>query len=340
MIGRALLGSAMAFALVSCGGGGGSAPSQPISGAPTPSPTPAPTPTPTTNVLATGEVKPTAGSVFIAASLELDISGGYKQTNGVVTAGFTFGRIATLDTPKFAAGYSAGYQLSDAVNAANFGQAQLASDDTSPNGNGTVLFTNVSTAMADYLALYQASIFSSSTKGAGYTTAKYGGAGGWQHTVGNGNTAHSRLNYFAYGSPTPASAMPTSGIVRYTVLKNGNYATDSDLMFLTQGSSEILTVNFDTRTVTGQMGIVGQNFFKNQVGSVGGFPVKATIVGNSAVGTFADAGIGPSAAVPGSFRILFVGPNANEIVVTFVAMDGSLAAVGAGVGVIDQFLGS
>lgn len=331
----------LALAVSGCGGGGGSssAPSVSVTPTPGPSPTPTPTPTPSAAALGTGEIKLAADAVFISATLDLDITGGYSQTNGIVTGGLTSGRTATVDTPQFVGSYNAGYLLSDAVNAATFGQAQLLRDTTAPNGYGTVVFSNTNSAKADYLALYQATTYSSSTKGSGYTTAKYGGAGGWQHTVGNGDTAHTRLDYFAYGTPTPTGAMPKSGVVRYSVLKNGNYAADTDLFFLTQGSSEILTVDFAAGTISGQLGIVGQNFFKSQVGSIGGLVLKGNISGNSATGSFVDPSINQNTAVPGKFRIMFVGPNANELIITFIAIDGSQAAVGSGVGIVDLFLG-
>jgi len=331
--------SAVAITLSACGGGGGSSPAPPVSVTPTPTPTPsaAPTATPTPASLNTGEVKPAPGATFISATMELDTSGGYSQTNGIITGGATSGRTVILDTPQFTGTYDAGYRLSDAVNTATFGSAQVSLDSTSINGNGIVLFTSASNVAADYLALYQATTYTSSVKGMGYTAARYGGAGGWQHTVGNGANAHTRLDYFAYGSATPASAMPKSGVVHFTILRSGNYATDTDLWFLPSGSSEILTVDFGAGTVAGTISISGENFFKNEVGGVGSFPVNASINGNVAIGSFSNAPIGPSANVPGQFRILFVGPNANELVITFVAMNASRAAVGAGVGVVDPF---
>lgn len=318
--------------VASCGEGGGSTSA---GGTTTPTPSPAPTPTPT-GALLTGEVKPAADATFIAASMDLTTTGDIAQTNGIITGGTTSDRVTTFDTPSFSGSYNAatGYTLSDAVNAAVFGRAQLALDSTVRNGNGVVLFTRLGT-VEDYLALYQQTTYSSSVGGSGYTTAQYGGTAGWQHTV-VGASRRTRLDYFAYGTPTPIGAMPRSGRVRYSMLGSGNYATDTDLWFLTSQNGNTITVDFGAGTVSGKLGLAGQNFFKNVVGGIGYIPLDGSFTGNSMSVTFSFGVLESSSAVPGQFHLLFVGPNADEIVVTYVARDGTHAAVGAAVGVIDR----
>ena len=324
-------------ALAGCGGGGSTS-SGPtvVGGAPTPSPSSSPTPTPT--ALNTGEVKPGAGATFIAASMELNTTGGVSETNGIITGGMTNSRVTTFDTPMFSGAYSAtaGYHLSDAVNAAVFGPSQLTFDSTRPNGNGVVLFTNLAAA-EDYLALYQQSTYTSSVKGSGYTTAQYGGTAGWQHTVVSGSSRHTRLDYFAYGSATPVGAMPHSGVVTFSMLGSGNYATDTNLWFLSSDSGNTITVDFAAGTVSGKLGLAGQNFYKNVVGGIGYIPLNGSFTGNGMTISFADASLDTASAVRGQFHLLFVGPNANELIVTYVANDGTQAAVGAAIGVIEPF---
>lgn len=324
--------------LAGCGGGGSTtSPIAVVGNAPTPTPSDTSTPTPTpspTGALATGEVKPAADAVFISATMDLTTTGGVSETNGIITGGMTSNRITAIDTPSFSASYNSGYRLADSVNAVSFGQAQLSIDTTQRNGNGIVLFTNMGTA-EDYLALYQQTTYSSSVKGAGYTTAQYGGTAGWQHTVVTGSSRHTRLDYFAYGSPTPVSAMPHSGVVKFSMLSSGNYATDTDLWFLSSGSGNYITVDFGAGTVTGSLGLAGQNFYKNVVGGIGSIPLTGSFTGNSMSVSFPYGSIGTSGGVPGQFHLLFVGPRANEIIVTYVANDGAQAAVGAAVGVID-----
>lgn len=321
--------------LASCGGGGSNA-TGPVVVTAAPTPTPTTTPTPTPGALNTGEVKPTAASLFIAGSMELNTTGGVAQTNGIITGGMTNSRFTTIDPPLFSGSYSGstGYRLSDAVNAASFGPAQLSFDTTTRNGNGVVLFTNIAAA-EDYLALYQQTTYSSSTKTSGYTTAQYGGTAGWQHTVVNGSSRHSRLDYFAYGTPTPVGAMPRSGVVRYSMLGSGNYATDTDLWFLSSVNGNVITVDFAAGTVSGSLGLSGQNFYKSVVGGIGSIPLDGSFTGNAMSASFSFGSLNASGRVPGQFRLLFVGPNANEVIVTYVANDGSQAAVGAAVGVID-----
>lgn len=325
--------------LAGCGGGGDSGGgSIVVGGAPTPTPSSTATPTPgVANALGTGEVKPASDASFISASMELRTSGGISQTNGVITGGSTSNRSTTGDTPQFSGSYDAGYRLSDAVNSVTFGGAQLSADSTWTNGNGIVLFSKGTGSVVDYLALYQQTTYTSSVKGSGYTTARYGGTAGWQHTVGNGATGQTRLDYFGYGTPTPVSAMPRSGVVRFTLMGSGNYATDTDLWFLTSGSSNFLTVDFGAGTVSGALSISGQNFYKNVVGGIGSFPIRGSFTGNAMAGSFTDASAGAYSGVPGQFRLMFVGPNANELVLTFVMNDGRQAAVGAAVGLIDPY---
>jgi hypothetical protein len=324
--------------LAGCGGGGrSSGGTVVVNPSPTPAPSGSATQTPTPGVLSTGEVKPAADASFIAASMELMTTGGVSQTNGVITGGMTSGRITTLDTPQFSGSYNAGYRLADSSNSAVFGTAQLSGDSTRPNGNGIVLFTNISGPIQGYLALYQQTTYTSSVKGSGYTTARYGGTAGWQHTVVGGSSRQTRLNYFGYGSPTPLAGMPRSGIVRFSILGSGNYATDTDLWFLSSSTSNFIAVDFGAGTVSGTVGLSGENFYKSQAGGVGSFRVRGNINGNSLTGSFTDGSIGTSGGVPGQFRLMFVGPNANELILTYVFNDGAQAGVGAAVGVIDPY---
>jgi hypothetical protein len=336
------LGTACALAtvLAACGGGGGGDGSQVrvVNGTPTPSSTGTNTPTltPPLAALGTGEIKPTSTATFLSATMELTITGGSSQSNGIITGGATANRVTALDTPMFSASYTAtgGYRLSDSRNTATFGPAQLTRDTTTVNGNGVVLFSSV-TGVEDYLALYQSTTYTSSGKGAGYTPAMYGGVGGWQHTVAEGSARQTRLDYFAYGTATPVAAMPRSGVVKFTVRSAGNYATNTDLWFLSGG--DFITVDFATGTITGSVSLSGQNFFKSEVGGIGHLPIRGMINGNGATGTISNGSAGAISSVPGFYRLLFVGPSANEMIITYVADEGSRAMAGAAVGIVDPY---
>lgn len=129
--------------------------------------------------------------------------------------------------------------------------------------------------------------------------------------------------------------MPHAGTATYSMLTSGNYATDTDLWFLTSSNGNTISVDFSTGVVSGSLSLSGQNFYKSVSGGIGSFPVNGTFTGNSIIVSFANGSIGPSGRVPGQFHLVFVGPNATEVIITYVANDGTQAAVGAAVGVRD-----
>lgn len=330
MRGHALL-LAGCIILASCGGdGGGGTSAGSGSGGNSTSASP-----PTTATLNTGEIKPTADATYISATLDLTTSGGTtNQTTNQTTGGSTSDRTATIDTPQFVGTYSAqaGYHLADAINSATFGPAQLVSNTPASMQNPTVLFATSTATTQDYLALYKESVNTTSNLGSGSFTPKYGGVGGWQHTVPTASSKLTRVDYFAFGPATPVAAMPKSGIVKFWVSGSGNYATDSDLFFNTQGSE--VDVDFGAGTISGTLLLSGQNLYANETGGLTGGRVQGAIVGNSV-----DAAISSDVAdISGRFHLLFVGPNADELILTYVEQDGSSALVGSSVGVRDPYL--
>ncbi len=330
------------FALASCGGGGSSGGAiAVIPGGSTPTPTPTPTPssspTPTpTPTLNTGEIKPSAGATFIAATMDLTTTGGATNNlNGQTTGGTTSNRSTALNTVGFSGSYNAttGYRLMDAANAANFGPSELTSDTTATDTvNPTVLFTRVASPTEDYLALYKVAVNTSSTLGSGTVTPRYGGIAGWQHTAVSAGSRRTRLDYFAFGSATPAGAMPQSGVVKFSVVGFGNYAGDTDLYFTNH--LDTLTVDFGARTISGSVTTSGRNFFTGGFGGLYAVTVAGAISGNTVTGP-----TGSNVAVAsGHFRLLFVGPNADEFIFTFVGQDGRGTYVGSSVGVRNPYL--
>lgn len=332
------------IALAGCGGGGSDnvpVATGPTTGtSPTPSPTPAPTPTPspTPSGPVTGAVRPSADAVYQSAMLDLTTTGGSSETNGVITGGTTTNRTLTIDNPQFSASYSPrdGFILKDGVNTASFNTRNLTGDTTTLNGNGAVAYQNKSGSIEDYLVLYQASTYVSSRKGAGYTTAQYAGYAAWQHTVLNGSSSQSRLNYFAFGPPTPIGAVPKAGVLQYSILNAGNYATNDSLFFTGPVSGNTLTIDFATGRVTGVIGFGGQNFYKNEVGGVGSIRIDATLTGTSASGDL--LGQFTRGNEPGRYRLTLVGPNANELILTVIVGTGDDAFVGSMVGFVNPYL--
>jgi hypothetical protein len=121
-------------------------------------------------------------------------------------------------------------------------------------------------------------------------------------------------------------------------LTQGNYATDTDLFFLSSQNGNVITVDFGAGTVSGSLGLAGENFFKSVVGGIGSFPLAGNFTGNSYSVSFPFGNLGTSGGVPGQFHLLFVGPNADELVLTYVVNDGFQAAVGAAIAVRDPHL--
>lgn len=320
-------------ALAGCGGGSSSGGSAPVSGS---SSTPAPTPAPSTAALNTGEVKPTTDATFIAATMEMmTTASASNNLTGQTKGGTTSSRATALDTPGFTASYDAtnGYRLADALNSVSFGPAQLLSDTTATDKfYPTVLFSRISAPIEDYLALYKVAITTTSVLGSGSVTPKYGGIAGWQHTVLDAAGSRTRLDYFAFGPATPVSAMPHSGIVKFSLAGSGNYAGDTDLYFTNH--LDTLTVDFGAGTISGSITAGGSNFFTGGFGGLYGVNLAGTIAGNSVTGA-TSSGV---AVASGQFRLLFVGPNADEVIVIHVGQDGRGSYVGSSVGVRNPYL--
>jgi len=322
--------------LSACGGGGSGSISGPPSGtSPTPTPGASPSPAPGTGGT-TGELKPVADATFIAALMEMTTSPGTaSELNGQTIGGTTSNRSVTLDTPGFRASYAAGagYSIADAMHSVAFGSAQLTSDTTASDpAYPTVLFTRNSANAVDYLAMYKFKVTTTSVLGSGSVEPRYAGVGGWQHSIADPGARRTRLNYFAFGPVTPATAMPRSGVVKFSVTGSGNFAGDNDLYFATV--FDTITVDFAAGTVTGTISASGRNLFTGGVGGIYHVRFNATISGNAVAGATTSS----IATASGQFRLLFVGPNADEIIVTHVGQNAGGHFVSAAVGVRNPYL--
>ncbi|MCA1196377.1 hypothetical protein K9B35_00210 [Sphingomonas sp. R647] len=333
---RLSLGLAFITLLSACGGGGSGTVTAPSTGSsPTPSPGVSPSPAPGPGA-ASGELKPSADATFIAALLQMTTTvGTTSELTGQTSGGTTSNRSVTLDTPGFSASYSVGtgYSLADSFNRSIFGLAQLTSDTTASDPfHPTVLFTRPAAGAVDYLALYKFKVTTTSILGSGSVEPRYGGVGGWQHSIADPGARRTRLNYFAFGPVTPVAAMPRSGVVKFTLMGSGNYAGDSDLYFASQ--SDTITVDFGTGSVTGSLSANGSNLFTGGFGGIYSARLNGTISGNAVAGPTSSS----VAVASGEFRLLFVGPSADEIIVTHVGQNGRGHYVSAAVGVRNPYL--
>lgn len=321
--------------LVGCGGGGGSGSTATPAPSPAPAPSSTPTPTPSPSGLNTGEIKPSAGATLIAASMELTTIGNlFNCLTGATPGASTGSRLTGFDPSSFAVSYgtTTGYDIRDAVNSAVFGPAQLVSDTTNTAPFPPVLFARAGSGTEDYLALYKNVNTTTSILGTGTVTPSFAGNGGWQHTVLNEGSRRTRLDYFAFGTPTPESAMPRSGVVKFSLMGAGNLASDTDLYFMSYNTT--VTVDFDAGTVTAIVAANGSNLFTGGVGGLLGITLAGPIIGNAVSGPTTSS----VAVASGQFRLLFIGPNAEEMIVTFVGNDGRADYVASGVGVRNPYI--
>ena len=258
-----------------------------------------------------------------------------NELTGATRVAATSNRSITMDTPGFAASYSAlaGYSLADSSSSARFGPSNLQSDGSTPDiYYPSVLFSKVDSPLEDYLALYKVSARTESSKGIGTVKPQYAGNAGWQHSVSGLNGRRTRLDYFAYGPATPVVDMPKTGVVKYSLLGSGNYAADRDLWFI--GNLDQVVVDFGAGTISGMVSATGSNFFNGNTGGVFSIVLNGAIVENGVTGP-TESGI---AVASGQFRLLFVGPHADEMIVTYVGQDGRGTFVGSAAGVPNPYL--
>lgn len=300
------------FALFACGDGGTS--SSGVQGGSTPTPTATSTPVPTANI-----IQPTSASTVLSATMLLTTGPGTtNQTTGQTTGGSTSDR-STFETPQLFASYDSqsGYKLTDDANIAIFGTGQLSSSTTSAN-----LYTIASGSTEDYLAIYKGQLDSPNVP------RRFAGFGGWQRTLVSSSSRRTRLDYFAYGTATPASSMPHSGVVKFFFVGGGgNYTRDNDLFFSIATGN--MTVDFATGTITCDLAVSGSNFYRDEAGGLAGFRVVGPINGNMVENSLEST----VAAFAGRFRLMFVGPNAEEAILIYYGqtsgIGGQYAVVGS-----------
>jgi len=294
--------------LASCGGGGGGA----TSGTPTPTPNPTPTPTPTPNPT-TGEIRPPADAVVAASRMDLIVNGTTTSNRFALLAPHDFS--LTFDPA------NAQYHLTDPDNSAVFGSAQFTKETSVPDFFPRVEWESHATSTDDYLVIFKA------PNATPPVTPRYGAYGAWQHNSNSGGGPFGvRLIYFAYGSPTPSGSMPHTGRVTYRIVGTANYADDSRLFFAQ--TDTLVTVDFVAGTVSGTVALTGADFFGDNLGGLLGVSLPGTINGN-----VVDAPLSSTiATLTGQFHLQFLGPNADELELTYEGNDPREAFAGAAIG--------
>lgn len=300
-----------ALALTACGGGGSS----------TSTSTPPPPTPPAATLPTTGEQKPDSSSVFYAVSQSLTLQG----TAQTLMGGTTSDRSVTALLPAFGLTYDASthtYVVKDEVRSATFGASSFTKEYSVPDYTPRVEY-DLSTpgVSADFLVMFKQSNSNPAIN------TNYAAYGVWQHNQIGATSTAVRLDYFTYGTPTPVSSMPHSGVVTYRYNGTGNFAQDSNL-YADSGYST-LTVDFTNGTVTGAYGASGTDFLQGFTGGLFGFRYSGKINGNISEGPISS----DIATYTGFFHVTFYGPNAEDIGVVYSGGSSAETFSGAAVGV-------
>lgn len=307
-----LLGTTLLLA--GCGGDSGSsavvvpAPT----GTPTPTPTsPAPTPSPTGS---TGEIKPTATSRSIDSVQFLTVDSATKRTSS-----------RSVDAPgtPFSIAYDASarrYTVQNDQFTRVFGPAQFGQETSVPDLFPRVEYSLRTASDEDFLVIFKAPNASPAIP---LSHAAYGA---WQHSIFQASSTRIRLDYFTYGTPTPAASVPQTGTATYRWAGTANYAEDRQLFFAQ--ASGTMVVDFAAKTVSVTVVLSGTDFFGGNFGGLTSFQANGPISGNSLGGllVFETIGFG------GSFQGQFYGPNAEEMGIVFSGAGDSASLNGAIVG--------
>jgi hypothetical protein len=302
--------------LTGCGGGGdASGGSQTGGTTPTPStPTTSPSSPSPANGPTTSELKPSAGTQSIAAELMLTLD----------AAGLTFGSNTSNQSADpvtdFALSYdtaSRTYTFENDQRLRRFGPAQFREESDSQ------VIYEVTQAGEKDLLVFRRPL----TSGSPPFVFDHVNYGAWQHNSPEGSGTRIRADYFVYGTPTLAAAVPTTGSLEYRSSGQGNLANDTDLYLVSTGIT--FRVDFAARTVTIITVLLGNSFLNNSGGGVGSFTVNAPLASD---GTFEAPLQFASLYRLGLLKGRFFGPNAENVGFTFSAKTPQYTIAGAGIG--------
>lgn len=132
----------------------------------------------------------------------------------------------------------------------------------------------------------------------------------------------------SFGVLTPLSGMPTTGTANYTIgFMNGLYVDSSTDNFTLSGAAN-MTVNFNTRAITGQFSSINVVPLgaAGPVTSFGNIDFSATLSANNFSGNATSSGTGQS--LNGPLQGSFYGPTGQEAGGTFFITGGDEHAVG------------
>lgn len=296
----------IALLTVGCGGDGGGPPpgggAAVITPTPAPAPTPSPTPSPTPPPLPTAASFPpsnlSASQTFAALGYSI-----YHEYNGLEVES---SRPVNLSEP-LAVRYN-GATRSYETELPGFVPGRLVLNATT-GGRGYSVTNGLS---SDALQGVFVNFFSGQiSQNQPLTHSNFAQ---WEATINGPFTLDVVTGYFAFGIPTPASAIPAAGTRTYTILGQGltevfPTPTSRDFRFLTAAGS--LQFNFAERRWTGSLHIGSSELGREQ--DFGAFAVSGGAVQSD--GSFTGSIVVPGSAEMGTFEGRFTGPDASEIIV-------------------------
>lgn len=205
---------ALLVVLAGCGEGGGVSSTPTPTPVPTPTPTPVPTPTPTPvgTITHPGNSQSFVNDAVTGTTI-LDLTTAKAQSPTGGPGSLTINYDAA----------SRSYTIAIQGRQQTFGPADIDMDR-----DNYVSFAKPGGSSSDYLTVGANIIFEGSVP-------QYVGMGLWQHNDLSGSNQNTILDFFTYGFPTPASAVPRSGTMNYAVNMFGALSTPNVSLKVSHG---------------------------------------------------------------------------------------------------------
>lgn len=293
MVRKLLAGVASCCLLSACGGGGVNSTTAPVSSpatpSPTPTPSPSPTPSPTPTPTATPTPTPTPTSVPNSSVTDLHSNEQFAVRSVVDEVRFNIDGRYSYEGKNGNQALTISYDAAAGrytVTTSERSRSFVASDIANARIPGTNYYVKVDGPERDVLML-------ATQPRSGTVPNKYVGYGYWQHDLIENNIQNAHFNFFTYGFPSPATAIPRSGSAGWAIDLYG-VATDSGFAPYILSGPGTFNIDFDTANFSAHVNVKLQdattdedkgttNFWAlGYVSGDGSFTGNATVYGGSA----------------------------------------------------------
>jgi len=299
----------LCFILAGCGGGGG------VNSTPPPTATPSPSPTPP-NTMVTDLHRDEAFAVdSVTDDVQFNIDGRFSYDG-------------TSGTDRLTISYDAesnSYTLSKAAATQSFAPSDREPADLS----GRTYYVVTTGDRRDVLLLgHQA--------GDDLAPTRYVGFGYWQRDLIEGDIQNAAFDFFVYGFPSPASALPRTGFASWEIGLYGVSTIGGWAPMIHSGSGQF-NVDFQTANFTARANLVIRDAATDKiVEDAGSFIAEGMVSGN---GNFSGQALllGASEPLAGPIEGAFYGPEAEELGATII---GAGDRVGSGADMHKVFVGA